>query len=115
MNSIQYGQAQSSPLEFIEMKTVTYSVLRASMATLAITISSFLPSQAFAQEAPSWALEPCMSEAAKYEVTTTAVLDVITGKGGATLTLAGYNAGGIDVVYVCTYTIDTAEIVIEYQ
>jgi hypothetical protein len=47
-------------------------------------------------------------------VTTTEVLDVITGKGGATLTLRGYNAAGVDVTYQCTYTINTGEVEIEY-
>jgi hypothetical protein len=91
------------------------SPLRFSIALLVVAASALAPSRAVAQEAPDWALEPCIQKAAEYEVSTTEVLDVITGKGGATLTLAGVNAGGINVVYSCTYTIDTGEVEIEYQ
>jgi hypothetical protein len=89
-------------------KTAIAILVLASSPTLSIA-------PVVAQEAPDWAVEPCVNEVAQYGVTVEEIIDVITGKGGATLTMTGYNEAGVPVTFVCTYTIDTDEVVVEYQ
>ncbi|MGI0484078.1 hypothetical protein ACN4EK_01505 [Pantanalinema rosaneae CENA516] len=92
------------------------SLLKATAAILMMAAGSTVSlAPAFAQEAPRWAVDACTNEVAKYGVSVTEITDVITGKGGATLTMNGYNSASVPVTFVCTYTIDTNEVMIEYQ
>jgi hypothetical protein len=61
------------------------------------------------------AYSTCVNELARYGVTVTELLDSYSGKGGATVILAGYNSGGYPVTVECNLSVPSRELTIEYR
>jgi hypothetical protein len=80
---------------------------------LGALVSSTSTLMAYSVEDDAYA--SCVDALAVDGITVTQVLETFSGKGGATLLLAGYNSGGYAITAECTLTIPSREISIEYK
>lgn len=105
--------------------TATTCLIAASSLTFAITpmfahktLTTSTPSESaslvIAYSAADDAYDSCVNELASYGVTVTDLLESYSGKGGATVVLAGVNEGGVSVTARCTLTLPSRELDIEY-